>query len=104
MTGDEDTVADRLAARLEPVGGAAVERAIALIARALGELGSSSSSAVADVRRRLRDGGAAYGPLDARLDPRRWVDEAVEELLDALVYLECEIMRREAREEEEVQR
>ena len=61
-------------------------------------------SAVADVRRRLRDGGAAYGPLDARLDPRRWVDEAVEELLDALVYLECEIMRREAREEEEVQR
>ena len=46
---------------------------------------------------RLVVGNRQYGKLDAIGDRRKWLDELREELLDAVVYMECEAMRTEAR-------
>lgn len=42
---------------------------------------------------RLRTGGVQYGPLNVD-DGRDWKQEAKEELLDAVVYLTCDLMRK----------
>jgi hypothetical protein len=46
------------------------------------------------VRERLALGRKAYGPLELAGDSRDFEAEAVEELLDATVYLACALIRR----------
>jgi hypothetical protein len=43
--------------------------------------------------RRLRAGRRDYGPLRINTDPRDWMSEMVEELVDAAVYGACEQLR-----------
>jgi hypothetical protein len=46
--------------------------------------------------RRLAMGQRQYGLLDPINDPRDWVKEAHEELVDGMVYAECDLIRSEA--------
>jgi len=41
----------------------------------------------------LRAGRHVYGPLDVEGDGRDFIDEALQELRDAMVYLPAQIMR-----------
>lgn len=60
-----------------------------------GGLNEREQHLVRAVAARLRLGLQTYGPLnDARLRDGPWTEEALEELLDAVVYLTMELARR----------
>jgi hypothetical protein len=58
------------------------------------DLGDDEVQVLVLVGRRLLMGQQSYGRLEVQGDARDWRAEAVEELLDATVYLTCEAMRR----------
>lgn len=62
----------------------------------LESIGPVEDRVVVDVWRRLRDGKDQYGPLQLN-DGRVWVDEALEEGLDQVIYLTIDRLQREER-------
>ena len=68
--------------------------AVGPLAEVLASLGPDERKVLLAVARRLAVGRKCYGPLDIHNDPRAWQKEAGEELLDAVVYLTCDALRR----------
>lgn len=61
---------------------------------AIHELGDDELRVLATVSDRLQMGLKQYGKLDIDGDPREWLHEMSEELLDASVYGACALLRR----------
>jgi len=61
-------------------------------------LGREEKRVLRGIMGRLKVGAKEYGPLDFLPDERVWLDEVMEELSDAMVYLEIHKMRTEALE------
>lgn len=56
-------------------------------------LGPDEQRVVLQICQRLQAGQTTYGHLDIARDGRDWLQEALEELLDACVYLAIAVLR-----------
>jgi hypothetical protein len=70
-------------------------RAVAHLAETMGIHLETDVGAM--VAARMEAGRATYGALDLGTDPRNFMQEALEELVDACAYLSMETVRRGAR-------
>jgi hypothetical protein len=62
----------------------------------LESIGPVEDRVIVEIWQRLWDGKAQYGPLELN-DGRVWVDEALEEGLDQVIYLTIDRLEREER-------
>lgn len=54
---------------------------------------ASSIALAARLAERLKLGREQYGVFSVERDPRDFIDESTEELLDAMIYRACEVLR-----------
>jgi len=54
---------------------------------------SLNKSILANIKTRLKEGGKKYGDDITEIDPRDWLSESAEEMLDSVVYLTAQHFR-----------